>query len=86
MAANPQVSTILLRCPAAFRLVFSRKCSIPTASPGFSQVRIADRMSQLKLGEPNSGGWDMITANETGPMPAATCLSLLKLWKLEYSA
>lgn len=37
------------------------------SSPVFSQVRIADRMSQLKLGEPNSGRWDMITANETGP-------------------
>ncbi len=46
--------------------------SLPESSPftfsssNFSQVRIADRMSQLKLGEPNSGGWDMITANETG--------------------
>lgn len=37
------------------------------SSPGFSQVRIADRVSQLNHGEPNSGGWDMITANETGP-------------------
>ena len=47
--------------------------SLPESSPftfsslSFSQVRIADRISQLKLGEPNSGGWDMITANETGP-------------------
>lgn len=47
--------------------------SLPESSPftfsslNFSQVRIADRISQLKLGEPNSGGWDMITANETGP-------------------
>ncbi|WP_256598236.1 alkaline phosphatase PhoX [Nitrosospira sp. Nsp11] len=46
--------------------------SLPESSPftfsstSFSQVRIADRISQLKLGEPNSGGWDMITANETG--------------------
>ena len=46
--------------------------SLPESSPftfsstSFSQVRIADRMSQLKLGEPNSGGWDMITANEAG--------------------
>ena len=37
------------------------------SSPDFSQVRIADRVSQLNLGELNSGGWDMITANETGP-------------------
>ena len=47
--------------------------SLPESSPftfsshNFSQVRIADRISQLKLEEPNSGGWDMITANETGP-------------------
>jgi secreted PhoX family phosphatase len=46
--------------------------SLPESSPftfsstSFSQVRIADRMSQLRVGEPNSGGWDMITANETG--------------------
>jgi sugar lactone lactonase YvrE len=37
------------------------------SSPGFSQVRIADRTTQLGLGEANSGSWDMITANETGP-------------------
>lgn len=46
--------------------------SLPESSPftfsslNFSQIRIADRASQLNLGEPNSGGWDMITANETG--------------------
>ena len=37
------------------------------SSPDFSQVRIADRTTQLNLGEANSGSWDMITANETGP-------------------
>ncbi|MBA2660061.1 MAG: DUF839 domain-containing protein [Nitrosospira sp.] len=37
------------------------------SSPNFSQVRIADRTTQLGLGEANSGSWDMITANETGP-------------------
>ena len=37
------------------------------ASPNFSQFRIADRTTQLGLGEANSGAWDMITANETGP-------------------
>lgn len=36
------------------------------SSPNFSQVRIADRTTQLNLGEANSGNWDMITANETG--------------------
>ncbi|SEA47248.1 alkaline phosphatase PhoX [Nitrosospira multiformis] len=37
------------------------------ASPNFSQIRVADRTTQLDLGEGNSGSWDMITANETGP-------------------
>ncbi|HEX7234537.1 MAG TPA: phosphatase, partial [Nitrosospira sp.] len=37
------------------------------SSPNFSQIRIADRTTQLGLGEANSGNWDMITANETGP-------------------
>ncbi|MBN9133509.1 MAG: DUF839 domain-containing protein [Nitrosospira multiformis] len=36
------------------------------ASPNFLQIRIADRTTQLSLGEGNSGNWDMITANETG--------------------
>lgn len=37
------------------------------SSPDFSQVRIADRTTQLGLGIANTGSWDMITANETGP-------------------
>jgi uncharacterized protein len=37
------------------------------SSPDFSQVRIADRTTQLGLGIVNTGSWDMITANETGP-------------------
>jgi hypothetical protein len=37
------------------------------SSPDFSQIRIADRTTQIGLGEANSGNWDMITANETGP-------------------
>ncbi|HMM73015.1 MAG TPA: DUF839 domain-containing protein [Rhodocyclaceae bacterium] len=37
------------------------------SSPNFSQKTIADRATQLGLGQSNSGNWDMITANETGP-------------------
>ena len=37
------------------------------SSRNFSQRLIADRATQLNLGEANSGKWDMITANETGP-------------------
>ncbi len=36
------------------------------SSPFFSQKVLADRNTQLGLGESNSGNWDMITANETG--------------------
>jgi len=37
------------------------------SSPLFSQRTIADRTTQLGAGQFNSGNWDMITANETGP-------------------
>lgn len=37
------------------------------SSPNFSQKTIADRTTQLGLGQSNSGNWDMITANESGP-------------------
>jgi len=38
------------------------------SSPNFSQVTIADRVTQNTLASgSNSGSWDMITANETGP-------------------
>lgn len=33
----------------------------------FSQKALANRQNQLSLGQSNSGAWDMITANETGP-------------------
>ena len=33
----------------------------------FAQQSIADRKTQLELGRPNSGNWDMIAVNETGP-------------------
>ena len=48
----------------------------PTATPAtpitfgntnFSQVTIADRTTQLGLGQANSGSWDMITTNTSGP-------------------
>lgn len=40
---------------------------ITLSSPNFSQVSIADRTAQLAAGQFNSGNWDMITSNETGP-------------------
>jgi hypothetical protein len=33
------------------------------SSPNFSQVSIADRTTQLGLGQLNSGNWDMIAAS-----------------------
>ncbi len=47
--------------------LLSESAPFQLSSPNFSQVRIADRATQLNLGEANSGNWDMITANETGP-------------------
>lgn len=41
---------------------------ITLSSPNFSQVTIADRATQnAQVPGSNSGAWDMITANETGP-------------------
>lgn len=41
---------------------------ITLSSPNFSQVTIADRVTQnVNVPGSNSGSWDMITANETGP-------------------
>lgn len=40
---------------------------ITLSSPNFSQVSIADRTTQLGLGEANPGNWDMIAMNTTGP-------------------
>ncbi|MEQ1898209.1 MAG: alkaline phosphatase PhoX [Vicinamibacterales bacterium] len=37
--------------------------------PAFLQRSIADRATQLADDKPNSGNWDMITANETGAQP-----------------
>lgn len=37
----------------------------------FQQRSVADRVTQLAAGEPNSGNWDMITVNETGPHKGA---------------
>jgi secreted PhoX family phosphatase len=40
---------------------------ITFGNPDFQQVSIADRNTQLAAGIPNTGDWDMITVNETGP-------------------
>ena len=40
---------------------------ITFGNPDFDQWSIADRQTQLLLSRPNSGAWDMITVNETGP-------------------
>jgi uncharacterized protein len=39
---------------------------ITFGNASFQQRSVADRMTQLAAGEPNSGSWDMITVNETG--------------------
>ena len=40
---------------------------ITLSNPAFRQRSVADRTTQLAAGAPNSGAWDMITVNETGP-------------------
>jgi hypothetical protein len=40
---------------------------ITLSNAAFEQRSVADRVSQLAAGAPNTGSWDMITVNETGP-------------------
>ena len=40
---------------------------ITLSNAAFQQRSVADRATQLAAGAPNSGTWDMITVNETGP-------------------
>jgi uncharacterized protein len=40
---------------------------ITFGSSVFEQWSVADRATQLAIGAPNTGSWDMITVNETGP-------------------
>jgi secreted PhoX family phosphatase len=40
---------------------------IAFGNPDFAQRSVGDRHAQLALGIPNSGAWDMIAVNETGP-------------------
>ena len=40
---------------------------ITLGNPDFEQESVADRMTQLAEGAPNTGAWDMITSNESGP-------------------
>jgi hypothetical protein len=40
---------------------------ITFGNPNFTQLSIADRTQQLADNKPNSGNWDMLTLNETGP-------------------
>src|SRR5262245_24349972 len=40
---------------------------ITLSNPAFQQRSAADRTTQLSAGAPNSGAWDMIATNETGP-------------------
>ena len=40
---------------------------ITFGNPDFQQRSIAERHTQMLAGSPNSGNWDMNTANETGP-------------------
>ncbi len=43
---------------------------ITFGNPDFQQRSLADRAVQLADGKPNSGSWDMVVVNETGPHKA----------------
>lgn len=51
---------------------------ITFGNPAFKQRSIASRNEQLAAGAPNSGNWDMITANETGPHKSRFLLTVFE--------
>lgn len=54
--------------PASAGPTANEAAPITLSSPNFSQVNLADRATQnTQVPGSNSGNWDMITANETGP-------------------
>ncbi len=53
--------------PASAGPTANEAMPITFGNPAFQQQSIADRQTQLAAGIPNSGNWDMITVNETGP-------------------
>ena len=53
--------------PASAGPTTDEAAPITFGNPDFQQVSIADRAAQLAANVPNSGSWDMITLNETGP-------------------
>ena len=45
----------------------SEATPITFGNTSLQQRSVADRATQLAAGAPNTGSWDMITVNETGP-------------------
>lgn len=53
---------------------------------GWTQLSIADRATQLARGQFNTGAWDMIDVNRTGPDGGATSSRCSKLRSRAFSA
>lgn len=53
--------------PASAGPAVDEASPITFGNPSLQQLSVADRSTQLADGEPNSGSWDMIAVNETGP-------------------
>jgi uncharacterized protein len=53
--------------PASAGPTANEAAPITLGNPIFQQRSVGDRSAQLAAGIPNSGNWDMITVNETGP-------------------
>jgi secreted PhoX family phosphatase len=51
---------------------------ITFGNPAFEQRSIADRTTQLAADKPNSGNWDMLTVNETGPRKGRYLLTVFE--------
>ena len=67
VAANIRFSDVSTPLTASAGPVADESAPITFANPLIQQRSIADRTAQLAKGAPNSGNWDMLTVNETGP-------------------
>ncbi len=61
-AFTPMPSSVTTNVPIA-----QEGNTIVFGSPNIVATQIGDRNTQLAAGQPNTGNWDMITLNETGP-------------------
>jgi len=71
--ANATLFDQFTAIPTSSGVIVNEAQGVILGNPGtggthsFTATSVASRSNQLAIGQPNSGNWDMITSNETGP-------------------